>query len=84
MKINKNNELSFTVEMIPSRRNVRVCGPLITSLDGRYVALPQVYVRIRAQLAGMPSDEMKNQWGWGSFHHTEDLHRCRLMAGNNS
>ena len=25
-------------------------------------------------------DELKNQWGWGGFT-TQDLHRCRLLAG---
>lgn len=50
---------------------------LVTSLDANLVALTQHY-RDRGDSENV-FDELKNQWGWGSFT-TQDLHRCRLLA----
>jgi hypothetical protein len=51
---------------------------LVTSLDGEILTLGQLY-RDRADAENV-FDELKNQWGWGGFT-TQDLTRCRLLAG---
>ncbi|MDF0677474.1 MAG: transposase [Nitrospira sp.] len=51
---------------------------LVTSTRYEVLALAQLY-RDRAD-AENTFDELKNQWGWGSFT-TQDLARCRFMAG---
>ncbi|MDD3677033.1 MAG: transposase [Thauera propionica] len=50
---------------------------LVTKLDHEILSLGQLY-RDRAD-AENTFDELKNQWGWGSFT-THDLHRCQLSA----
>ena len=50
---------------------------LATSLDEELVSFGQLY-RDRGDSENI-FDELKNQWGWGSFV-TQDLARCRLAA----
>ena len=50
---------------------------LATNLDNEVLSLGQLY-RDRAD-AENAFDELKNQWGWGSFT-TPDLYRCKLSA----
>ncbi len=50
---------------------------LVTNTDYEVLSLGQLY-RDRAD-AENAFDELKNQWGWGSFT-THDLHRCQLAA----
>ena len=50
---------------------------LVTSLDNEILTLGQLY-RDRADCENV-FDELKNQWGWGFT--TQDLTRCRLLAG---
>jgi Transposase DDE domain group 1 len=51
---------------------------LVTSLNTEILTVGQLY-RDRADCENV-FDELKNQWGWGGFT-TQDLHRCRLLAG---
>jgi hypothetical protein len=51
---------------------------LVTSLDSAILTLGQLY-RDRADCENV-FDELKNQGGWGGFT-TQDLTRCRLLAG---
>jgi hypothetical protein len=51
---------------------------LVTSLDSEILTLGQLY-RDRADCENV-FDELKNQGGWGGFT-TQDLTRCRLLAG---
>lgn len=51
---------------------------LVTSLPDEVMTISYHY-RDRADSENN-FDELKNQWGWAGFT-TQDLHRCRLMAG---
>jgi hypothetical protein len=71
-------QLSLSFVEIDANHEVWEYAVLVTSLTGEILTIGQLY-RDRADSENS-FDELKNQWGWGGFT-TQDLKRCRLMAG---
>lgn len=71
-------QLSLGFVEIDANHEVWEYAVLVTSLTSEILTIGQLY-RDRADSENS-FDELKNQWGWGGFT-TQDLKRCRLMAG---